>query len=254
MPSPSQSHLVLIPSYNTGMCVLETVRQARQHWNPVWVVVDGSDDGSTTGLLKVQQTDPGFRVFVLPRNVGKGAALFYGLRQAINQGFSHVLTMDADGQHDVTSLPDFIRLSQQTPEAMILGKPIFDATAPGVRVQGRKICNWFVNLETLWSGIGDSLFGLRVYPALPLAKIMNSHRWMRRFDFDSEAVVRMTWAGVPAQNIDTPVRYFLPGEGGISHFRYVRDNVMLIWMHIRLLAEFLVRLPLVFWRRFRIRR
>jgi hypothetical protein len=64
----------------------------------------------------------------------------------------------------------------------------------------------------------------------------------------------MTWAGVPAQNIDTPVRYFLPGEGGISHFRYVRDNVMLIWMHIRLLAEFLVRLPLVFWRRFRIRR
>jgi len=74
---------------------------------------------------------------------------------------------------------------------------------------------------------------------------------MRRFDFDAEAVVRMTWAGVPARNIDTPVRYFLPGEGSISHFRYVRDNVLLVWMHTRLLTEFVLRLPLIVWRRLR---
>jgi glycosyltransferase involved in cell wall biosynthesis len=252
--SPSQSHLVLIPSYNTGSRVLETVSQARQYWNPVWGVVDGSDDDSGNDLLKAAQGDPGLQVFVLPRNVGKGAAVFYGLRQAVSQGFTHVLTMDADGQHCVTNLPRFMQESEQSPEAMILGKPVFDITAPKVRIHGRKLCNWWVNLETLWSGIGDSLFGLRVYPARELARIMKSHRWMRRFDFDAEAVVRMRWAGVPARNIDTPVRYFLPGEGGVSHFRYVRDNVLLTWMHTRLFIEFILRLPLIVWRRPRHRR
>ena len=73
----------------------------------------------------------------------------------------------------------------------VIGKPLFDEMAPKIRVRGRKISNWWVNLETLRSGIGDSLFGFRVYPAAQLLKIMNSHRWMRRFDFDAEAVVRL---------------------------------------------------------------
>ena len=253
MPSPSQSHLILIPSYNTGARVLETVSQARHYWNPVWVVVDGSDDGSSELLLKAQQDDPGLRVYVLPRNAGKGAALFYGLRQAIGQGFTHVLTMDADGQHSAACLPRLMEQSQQAPETMILGRPVFDATAPRERIYGRKLCNWSVHLETLWSGIGDSLFGLRVYPARTLTTIMKSHRWMRRFDFDAEAVVRMTWAGVTSHNIDTPVRYFPLAEGGVSHFRYVRDNVFLVWMHVRLLIEFVLRLPLIVWRRLRSR-
>ena len=247
----SQSHLVLIPSYNTGPILLDTVGQARQHWNPVWVVVDGSNDGSDEELLKMQQADPGLRVFVLPRNRGKGAAVLYGLRQAVGHGFTHVLTMDADGQHPAASLPHFMHESQQVPEAMILGQPLFDETAPRIRVRGRKISNWWVNLETLWYGIGDSLFGFRVYPAAQLLKVMNSHRWMRRFDFDAEAVVRLAWAGVPVRNIDAEVRYLLPGEGGVSHFRYVRDNVLLVWMHSRLVIESAVRLPVLAWRRLR---
>jgi len=228
--------------------VLETVRQARQQWNPVWVVVDGSTDGSGEALLEMQKADAGLRVFVLPRNRGKGAAVLHGLREAVNQGFTHVLTMDADGQHPAASLPEFIHASQHAPDAMILGKPVFDASAPQLRVRGRRISNWWANLETLWCGIGDSLFGLRVYPARPLLKIMSSTRWMRRFDFDAEAVVRLAWAGVPIKNIGAPVRYLQPGEGGVSHFRYVRDNALLAWMHTRLMVGFLVRLPLLIWR------
>ena len=249
MPPASESHLVLIPSYNSGPMLLDTVREARQYWNPVWVVIDGSDDGSADELISMQSADPGLRVFVLPKNRGKGAAVLYGLRQAVNHGFTHVLTMDADGQHPAASLPHFMHESQQTPEAMILGKPLFDETAPTIRVRGRKISNWWVNLETLWYGISDSLFGFRVYPATELLKIMTSHRWMRRFDFDAEAVVRLAWAGVPVRNIDAAVRYLLPGEGGVSHFRYGRDNVLLVWMHARLFLESLPRLPLFLWRR-----
>ena len=252
MTSPaSQSHLVLIPSYNSGPMLLETVGQARRHWNPVWVVVDGSDDGSGDELVKMQQSDPGLRVFILPRNRGKGAAVLYGLRQAVNHGFTHVLTMDADGQHPAPSLPEFMHESRQAPQAMILGNPQFDERAPKIRVRGRKLSNWWVNLETLWYGIGDSLFGLRVYPAAKLLQIMTSHRFMRRFDFDAEAVVRLAWDGVPARNVDAAVRYLSPGEGGISHFRYVRDNILLIWMHSRLVIEFIVRLPVLAWRRLR---
>lgn len=254
MSSVSRTHLVLIPSYNTGPILLDTVREARQYWNPVWVVIDGSDDGSGDALLEMQKTDPGLRVFVLHRNRGKGAAVLYGLRQATSCGFSHVLTMDADGQHPATMLRRFMQESEQAPDAMVLGKPVFDARAPRIRVYGRKISNWWVNLETLWNGIGDSLFGMRVYPALALLEIMYAHRWMRRFDFDAEAVVRLTWAGVPARNIDTPVRYLLPDEGSVSHFRYVRDNVLLAWMHTRLVIGFVLRLPVLLWRRLRTRR
>lgn len=251
MSPASRSHLVLIPSYNSGPILRETVRQARQYWNPVWVVVDGSDDGSSDELSEMQHADPALRVFILPRNRGKGAAVLYGLRQAVQHGFTHVLTMDADGQHPAASLPRFMHESQQEPGAMILGNPMFDETAPTIRVRGRKISNWWVNLETLGYGIGDSLFGFRVYPAAQLLQIMMSHRFMRRFDFDAEAVVRLAWAGIPARNVDASVRYLSPGEGGVSHFRYVRDNVLLVWMHSRLVIESVVRLPVRAWRRLR---
>ncbi len=248
MPNASSSHLILIPSFNTGPRVLDTVTEARNQWDPVWVVVDGSTDGSAEALLDMQKTDDGLRVFVLPRNRGKGAAVYYGLREAAVQGFTHVLTMDADGQHPAASVPEFMRASELAPDAMILGKPVFDKSAPQIRVRGRKISNWWANLETLWYGIGDSLFGLRVYPVEPLLRIMSSTRWMRRFDFDAEAVVRLAWEGVPVRNIDAPVRYLKPDEGGISHFRYVRDNALLAWMHTRLMSGFLLRLPWLAWR------
>ena len=127
-----------------------------------------------------------------------------------------------------------------SPSAMILGDPVFDASAPGVRVKGRRISNWWTNLETLWAGVHDSLFGFRVYPIEPLVQIMRRHIWMRRFDFDVEVVVRLSWRGVPAINLPAPVRYFRPEEGGVSHFNYVRDNALLTWMHARLLVGFIV--------------
>jgi glycosyltransferase involved in cell wall biosynthesis len=251
MPDRSQTHLVLIPSYDTGDKVLETVRDARRFWEPVWVVVDGSTDGTAERLQALARADAGLRVFVLPRNQGKGAAVLHGLRAAVAQGYSHVLTMDADGQHAAERIPAFMQISAQQPEALVLGKPMFDATAPRLRVVGRRISNWWANLETLWAGIGDSLFGMRVYPAAALLKVMESQRWMRRFDFDVEAAVRLVWRGVRPVNLRAPVRYFRPEEGGVSHFNYLRDNALLSWMHLRLFFGFLLRLPLLIARRLR---
>jgi hypothetical protein len=136
-----------------------------------------------------------------------------------------------------------MRASLDAPDAMILGTPLFDASAPTLRVKGRKISNWWANLETLWAGISDSLFGFRVYPVAPLIAVMRRQPWMRRFDFDVEAVVRLSWRGVPIVNLPAPVRYFTPEEGGVSHFKYWRDNALLTWMHFRLFFGFLLRLP-----------
>jgi glycosyltransferase involved in cell wall biosynthesis len=250
-PEASSTHLVLIPSYNTGDKVFETVIEARRYWNPVRVVVDGSDDGTGERLREMAEGDPGLHVLTLPRNQGKGAAVLYGLREAAKLGFTHALTMDSDGQHPADRIPEFMAASRQHPQALILGKPVFDASAPRVRVVGRRVSNGWANLETLWAGIGDSLYGFRVYPIQPLLQVMQSQRWMRRFDFDVEAAVRLVWRDLKPINIPAPVKYFRPEEGGVSHFDYVRDNALLSWMHARLFAEFLLRLPLLIHRRLR---
>jgi glycosyltransferase involved in cell wall biosynthesis len=247
----SHTHLVLIPSFNTGAKLVETAAAARRFWRPVWVVIDGSTDGSGEALAQAAAGVEGLRVLCRPRNGGKGAALLDGLRDAAAQGFTHVLTMDADGQHPAALIPEFMAQSRQHPEAMILGAPVFDASAPAVRVHGRRISNGWVALETLGGGIGDALFGFRVYPVAELRAIMERSRWMRRFDFDTEAVVRLSWAGVPAINLAAPVRYLSREEGGVSHFRYLRDNALLGWMHARLMAGFALRLPRLLARRLR---
>jgi glycosyltransferase involved in cell wall biosynthesis len=242
--TPSRTHLVLIPSYNPGGRVLSTVQEARQHWNPVWVIVDGSTDGSAEQLQALAATDPGLRICVLPENQGKGAAVLAGITLAAQQGFTHALCMDSDGQHPAALIPQFMAASQAAPESMVLGVPIFDASAPALRVKGRKISNWWANLETFWAGIGDSLYGFRVYPISQLRGVMLRQRWMRRFDFDPEAAVRLCWNGVSPVNLPAPVKYLSREDGGISHFRYWRDNRLLTWMHLRLMTEFILRLPL----------
>ena len=243
--------LVLIPSYNPGHVVFDTVNAALRAWSPVWVVADGSTDGTVEGLQRIAAVETALRVIVLPRNMGKGAAVLHGLDLAAQEGYTHALTMDSDGQHPAELIPAFMAASSAHPDAMILGRPVFEASAPSLRVKGRMISNWWANLETLWAGIDDSLYGFRVYPIEPLRRVMRHQRWMRRFDFDPEAVVRMCWHGVRPVNLPAPVKYLRPEEGGVSHFNYLRDNALLTWMHFRLFLEFLLRLPMLLHRKWR---
>ena len=230
---------MVIPTYNGGARLLDTVRAACAMWDPVWVVVDGSTDGSDAALAE----GSGLRVIRRVRNGGKGAAVLDALRLAAPAGFTHALVMDGDGQHPASEIRAFMAASQARPDAMVLGVPQFGPDAPAIRVGGRRISNWWAQLETGWAGIGDSLFGFRVYPIGKLLPIMERSRWMRRFDFDPEAAVRLSWAGVPAVNLPAPVRYLRSEEGGVSHFRYGRDNLLLAAMHARLVAGALARLP-----------
>ena len=249
VPEPARSHVVVIPTYNTGPKVIQTVTETRAVWNPVIVVVDGSDDGTARTLDELAATNTGLKVIHHEENRGKGAAVLTGVIAARDEGATHILTMDADGQHNLADLPKLMEQSQAHPGSLILGEPIFDESAPAVRVHGRKLSNLWANIETLWGGIGDSLFGYRVYPAEDLIAVMHSTRFARRFDFDVEVAVRLLWRGIPAINIPTPVRYLTAEEGGVSQFRYLRDNTLLTWMHVRLLIGCILRSPTLVYRR-----
>ena len=244
-------HLVLIPSFDPGLAVDATVRAARAAWTPVWVVVDGSTDGSAERLEAMAQEDDGLVVLRSRENRGKGAAVLLAAERALAEGFTHALTMDSDGQHPAHLIEPFMRASMAAPRAMVLGRPVFDADAPLVRVRGRRISNGMTHAWTLGAGIGDSLFGFRVYPLRELVRAMHATAFARRFDFDTEVVVRMAWQGVTPINLDAPVRYPRKEEGGVSHFQYGRDNLLLAGMHTRLLLGGLLRLPSLLWRRLR---
>lgn len=241
MPA-SSTHLVLIPSYNTGVRLVSTVHDALRQWSPVWVVIDGSDDRSDQPILELARRDPRLRVIVRAENGGKGAAIATGVEAALQAGFTHVLTMDADGQHSAAHIRPFMEISRRNPPALVLGRPVFGPEAPLERLYGRKVSVGFARLEILGRGIDDPLFGFRVYPAAALKRALDSTRFARGFDFDPEVAVRMVWEGVPTLNLPAPCRYIARSEGGVSHFNYVRDNAKMIWLHLRLLPQ------LAFWR------
>ena len=238
----SSTHLVLLPTYNTGPRLSFVVSEVLRHWPHVLVVVDGSTDGSERPVLEQAEFDPALTLLVLPRNSGKGAAVLVGARAAMARGFTHALVMDADGQHPAGSIAEFMAASQRHPEALVLGRPVFPPNIPAERLHGRKLSVGLVHLELLGAAVADPLFGFRVYPLAPLLAVLGPRGGGRRYDFDTEAAVRLGWAGVPPHNLAAPVRYFSRAEGGVSHFHYLRDNATLVWLHMRLIAE------LLFWR------
>lgn len=210
-------------------------------WEHVWVCVDGSTDGSD---IRAEESAPeGTRFLRMVRNLGKGGAFLESLRLADREAFTHVLLMDSDGQHPAAMIPRFMELSQKHPAACICGVPKFGPDAPFERVKGRFAGNFFATLETLGTGPEDSLFGFRLYPVEPALRVMESIRSGRRFDFDTVLAVRLAWEGVPFINVSTPVSYPSREEGGVSHFRYLRDNLVLAAAHARLMLELPFRVP-----------
>jgi len=231
----SKTHLVLIPAYNPGRLLTRTVGGALASWDDVWVVVDGSTDGSHDALAAAAPA--GLRVILRQSNGGKGAAVLTGAKEALAAGFTHALVMDADGQHPAGRIREFMETSMQSPAAVICGRPVFGPEAPRIRLYGRKLSVALVRMETAGKGAADPLFGFRVYPLVPLVRVLEGTGGARRYDFDPEAAVRLAWAGTPAINVDAACVYVNPEHGGVSHFRYLRDNLRMIAMHARLLWE-----------------
>lgn len=212
----------VVPTYDNPDTIRTVVEQVRAHL-PVVVVDDGSGAEARRALEALGREGLA-HVVVRERNGGKGAAVKDGFRQARALGFTHALQIDADGQHDVRDLPRFLAAAEAQPDALVLGEPIFDASAPRSRTRGHRFCRIWTTLATGGPVIGDVLCGYRVYPLEPTMRLHCGDR----MEFDAEIAIRLVWAGCPVVNLPTRVRYLSREEGGVSHFRLFRDNLRIV--------------------------
>jgi glycosyltransferase involved in cell wall biosynthesis len=233
--------VVLMPSYNTGPILKNVVEDALRHWPGLWLLVDGSTDGSEAPLRSLEGQHSGLKCLVNPRNQGKGATLLQGAKLAQEAGFTHFISMDADGQHPASHLQLLAETARQHPGHLIMGKPVFDKSAPMIRLAGRKLTLALTDFETGHFGLGDTLYGFRVYPIDAFLRAFAQTRFARGYDFDPEIAVRMVWEGCPPLQVPIPLRYLKREEGGISHFHYLRDNLKLTLLHFRLVPEYLIQ-------------
>ena len=218
---------------------------------PLLVVDDASPAATVEALEELLDATDGDTLLVKhPRNRGKGGAVMTGLRAARDAGYSHALQIDADGQHDCSDIETFLKAAAERPDSIICGEPVFDRSISKLRYYARYITLSFNYLETLSRDIHDALCGFRLYPLTPIMAIIDGHRLGERMAFDPEILVRAVWAGIPLHYVPVNVAY---PEGGISHFRYLRDNVEISWMHTRLLVGMAIRLPRLMARKFTVR-
>jgi len=238
---------VVIPYYNHGGAIAQVVAGLRPLGLPCRIVDDGSDAQAQTALAQVVEAERSWVTMQrLASNQGKGAAVIAGCEAAQADGYTHVIQIDADGQHQASDVSRLLEVAYRQPEALVSGQAIYDTSVPRARLYGRYLTHVWVWINTLSFEIKDSMCGLRVYPLESTCAVWRRQRIGRRMDFDTEIMVRMSWMGVPIINIPTRVTY--PVDG-VSHFRMFRDNVFISCMHARLLFGMLWRMPLILGRR-----
>lgn len=230
----------LIPVYNhpaTVEAVVSALIRQRIH---VIVVDDGSDAPTRDACDRCAKL--GATVIHRKVNGGKGAAMISGFRAAAKAGFTHVVQIDADGQHDISAVQHFLTLSKKYPDALICGYPQYDKTVPSARFWGRKLTNFWVAVNSLSMSFADAMCGLRVYPVSAALQITSNARIGLRMEFDPEILVRLIWMGVRVKNLPVAVTY--PADG-VSHFRGLHDNMRISLMHAKLFILMLTRFPFI---------
>ena len=238
---------ILVPFYNHERTLRETVERLRKFRLPCLIVDDGSSPSCAVLLAAVEAEESTWlRVLRHKTNQGKGAAVVSGLEAAEAAGYTHALQIDADLQHDIRDLPALLAAAGREPAALVIGTAAFDSSVPSVRRWARHLTHFWVRVHTLSSDIRDSMCGFRVYPVGATLAVCRAARVGRRMDFDIEIAVRMQWSGAPVVGIPTSVTYPIDGT---SHFRVVRDNVLISAMHTRLFFGMLRRLPQLIARR-----
>lgn len=227
----------IIPTYDNPATIAQVTARVKTQIPDVIVVDDGSAEAGRAAVAAIGERGEAI-VHHRAHNGGKGAAVLSGLEVALQHGFTHALQIDADGQHDVADIPRLLEASRRAPNALVLGQPVFDETAPKSRKSARKITHVLCAIEVGSLKLGDPLCGFRVYPVEPS---LSTGTVGRKMDFDPEVAVRLFWRGHPVLHVPVKVRYLTAAEGGVSHYQLVRDTARLAWMHVRLCTWALVR-------------
>ena len=230
----------VIPTYNHTRALMSLLDELRPLGLPCVVVDDGSDDEPQVIAQLAQREGSWLHLIRHSSNQGKGAAVMTGAHKAEELGCTHLLQIDADGQHQAQDASRFLEAASAAPEAIICGVPAFNGQVPRSRRYGRWATNIWVWINTLSFDIKDGMCGFRVYPLAPLLDLGRKMQLGSRMDFDPEVLVRLKWTGLKIINLPTLVRY--PTDGR-SHFKLGLDNWLISRMHARLFFSMLARMP-----------
>ena len=222
---------VAIPIFDHAETIGTVVDSLASFQLPCIIVDDGSGEATRAELERIEARHAWVEVVRHDRNRGRGAALRTAYRTAAGRGMTHVVQLDADGQHAAADVPKFLEAARARPDALVLGTPVFDDSIPWHRLYGRKLSQVIVWLETASTAVRDPLCGFRCIPLAVTLSLLKEAEGGDRMDFDPELVIRLVRAGVPVVNIPTAVRY---PEGGVSHFRMLEDNLRIAATYARL--------------------
>ena len=240
---------IIIPVYNHEHAIPQVISRLKKYGIPCLLVNDGSSAECSKVLEDLARQEPDWLTLLnRAENGGKGAAVIDGFNTAIQLGYTHALQIDADGQHNIDDIPRFLEAGRLNPDAMILGKPVFDESVPKHRLYGRYLTTLCIAINTLSLAIADGMCGFRLYPLAAVDKLISTTQIGQRMNYDIDIVVRLYWQGVEAINIPTAVHY--PYDG-VSHFRLWRDNVMISKTHASLFFGMLIRIPQLLLRHWR---
>lgn len=225
---------VVVPVYNHRCAVRSVVERVLREHSPVIVVDDGSTDGSADTVA-----DLPIKLVRLPFNVGKGNALLAGVEEAKKLGATHIITLDADGQHYPEDIPLFLKAIAATPGAIIVGRRDFNVPhVPRSSRFGRAFSGFWMRVQT-GVAIHDMQSGFRSYPVEALRSLKLSEPG---YAFEVEVLVRAAWGGFQVREIDVRV-YYPPAKERVSHFKAVGDNVRISLLNTRLTVRALVPIP-----------
>ncbi len=225
---------ILIPIFDHGATIRGVVEEIAGEGLPCLIVDDGSGPRTRAVIDDLERRYDWLRVERLDRNCGKGVALRHGFRTALKAGATHVIHLDADGQHEIGDVSRFVAAIRAEPDALILGKPIFDESVPRFRLYSRQLSRGIVWLCTLSFAIDDPLCGFRAVPLAATLEVLESEALGDRMEFEPGMTVVLYWAGMPVRNLPTEVRYL---EGGLSHFDAVRDTLRMARLYVGLLVR-----------------
>ncbi len=209
----------VIPTYQNAKTLLKVVADVHRVVDTVFVVDDGSNDGTAALLDKATGNERPEKVLTHPKNCGKGAALKTGLTYARQQGFRYAVTVDADGQHRADDIPALLKAVEEEPDALAIGsRGLQHENMPAKSTFANRFSNFWFALQTL-QRLPDTQSGLRVYPL----RRLHGMRWMSaRYEAELTLLVFSAWAGVKLLPVPVSV-YYPPRDQRVTHFRPGRD-------------------------------
>lgn len=209
-------YAVVIAAYNEARTIGEIVAAALR-WCPlVYVVDDGSDDGTAAAVA-----DLGAVLLRHERNEGKGASLWDGMQAALAAGAEAVITLDGDRQHDPDDIPRLMEHHRRNPEQLIIGTRLAQGAAfPRARYYANRFANFWISWACGYA-ISDSQSGFRIYPATLLRRLPRRPCTTDGFVFESEVLIDAARMGFRAAGV--PIAAIYRSDARPSHFRAVTD-------------------------------